>query len=108
MYTYAADGKLNIVANADVFVIPNMAAKISSFLDFARDGYRQLGNKICNDNGKSFNEDTDYLVETWMCSKELDSDNIADHGFSVKVDDSTVLYFRGDIKRYIPRCSYGW
>ena len=91
-----------IKANAEIFIIPNSAAKISGYFEIFREKYRNLANKICKDNNLEFNENKDYMVETWICSDDLRTENLADHGCKIMVDGKKYYLENGAIKRDIP------
>jgi len=72
-----------IAINADLFIIPNSAAKIEDLFDSAKEERTNQMNKICELNGMTFDKDHDWLIECWLCAPELDCDNIADHNIHV-------------------------
>ncbi len=91
-----------IKANAEIFIIPNSAAKISSYFEVFQNKYRDLAIKLCNDNDVEFNEETDYMVETWICSDELRTENLQNHGCIIRIDGKKYYLDGGRIKRDIP------
>ena len=95
---------INATANAEIFIIPNKACKLSGILDFAKDEFRKLGENVCAASGTSFDESKDYFVETWITAEEdLGSENLADHGFRIKLSDNQRVYvYSGQISRNIP------
>lgn len=95
---------INATANAEIFIIPNRACKLSGILDFAKDKFRKLGEDVCASSGTSFDESKDYFVETWITAEEdLGSENLADHGFRIKLSDNQyVRVCGGEISIDIP------
>ena len=95
---------VNATANAEIFIIPNRACKLSEILDFAKDKFRKLGEDLCTASGTSFDESKDYFVETWITVEEdLGSENLADHGFRIKLSDNQRIHvYSGEISRNIP------
>lgn len=95
---------VNATANAEIFIIPNRACKLSGILDFAKDKFRKLGEDLCTASGTSFDESKDYFVETWITAEEdLGSENLADHGFRVKLSNNQRIHvYSGEIARDIP------
>ena len=89
---------INATANAEIFIIPNRACKLSGILDFAKDEFRKLGENVCAASGTSFDESKDYFVETWITAEEdLGSENLADHGFRIKLSENLVNKFQFDL-----------
>ena len=76
------NGTFQASANADIFVIPNHAAHIADYLCGKEQRQEQM-EAICKANLLEFNSESDWLVETWMTSEDLESDNVADHGFTI-------------------------
>lgn len=77
---------VTINTNASLFIIPNSACKLEGFFEFAREDRKADLSKLLEANGKSFDEETEYFVETWMHSTDLDCDNMCDHGFRLSID----------------------
>lgn len=103
-FTIESKPIINATANAEIFIIPNRACKLSGILDFAKDKFRKLGEDVCASSGTSFDESKDYFVETWITAEEdLGSENLADHGFRIKLSDNQyVRVCGGEISRDIP------
>ena len=85
----------------DIFVIPNHAGKAEDFLGSFSEKMAEYGKKICEANGKMYDEDNDYFVQTWMVSEDAGSDNMARHGFDVDVDGEKYYIWR--LEENIPR-----
>ena len=102
------NGKNVVRANAEIFIIPNSAAKCTGFLGSYVERSEEKGITICNANNKSFDPKKDYFIETWVVSNKdieganLGSDNLADHRFIFKVNDNTYIGEFGDLSRYFP------
>ena len=81
------NGKLNIEANASMFIIPNSAGHIKDFC--MTDRILRTTNKYCEDNNISFNEENDWLVQIWIQSGEQDlfTDNFFRHALLIDYDD---------------------
>ncbi len=71
---------ITVAANADVFVIPNHASTVNEFV-FGKDTRKETVCNVCFANGVSYDPETDKLIQLWMVSDDLQSDNIEDHGF---------------------------
>ena len=91
----------NIQLNADIFVIPNQAAKLSSFFECVQEEKLVAANQIAELNGFTFDPEKDYFIETWMVCAEHGCDNFADHCIHYKDDDGTY-YTIGIEDRYLP------
>jgi hypothetical protein len=78
-------GKKTINVNAQAFVIPNNAAMIK---DYPNDTKKYLMDFAVLNNVELHNDDK--IVQLWFASKELGSDNIADHGFKTMIDDFKI------------------
>ena len=76
----------DVVADAEMFIIPNGAAKLEDFI-VNRDKLKSIAVEMChNNNGTEFNEEKDRFVELWMCSEDLDSDNLSCHAPSFEYE----------------------
>lgn len=94
------NGTINITANADIFIVPNSAAKISNY--FNPENALTEMNTLCKDNGCQFDPDRDLLIQVWMCSDDLKSDNLDGHGFSFRMDDNRYVVWGRSIPSRIP------
>lgn len=94
-------GKFEITADAEIFIIPNRAARINDFLEFSRERILTKAEKLSQDNGKIFDRENDYMVEVWMHSKDLESDNMNSHGSFFNYEGKE--YVIGSLSTYIPR-----
>lgn len=67
-----------IKANAKAFIIPNHAGLVSTFI--TPDNILEGAIKFCELNGTVFNPDVDQIVQLWIHSDDLSTENLADHG----------------------------
>lgn len=78
-------GRNVVVANAEVFIVPNRASLASDY--FSEDHKKKVINDItemCTINGKEYRPDVDRLIQLWYVSADdLETDNMGDHGFNV-------------------------
>lgn len=83
-----------VSAKASAFIVPNPACPIKRCLD--QSGLIRRMQDICDLNGVEFNED-DRLIEMWFHSKELNTDNLIDHGGFLEDSDGNVrhIYVQG-------------
>ena len=89
------NGVYEIHANAEVFVIPNSANKVSEYT------FRSVidnAHRMCENLGMEFDEKNDKLAQFWTSSDDLDTENLSCHGFSFEVDGQEVY------SEYIPEC----
>ena len=92
----------NLVINGDIFIIPNRAAKIQDFFDFAQEEKKEIMEKICRLNERVFDVDNEHCLETWICSEEFQCDNVADHNIHTLTTDGQRVTIGIDNGRYIP------
>lgn len=88
--------------NADLFIIPNSAAKIEDLIDISRENNLKYMQKICELNGMKFDEQNDYLIETWYCSEEFECDNIPDHSIYCNTEDGQRCIIGVESRRWLP------
>lgn len=94
-------GKLEVTADAEIFIIPNRAGKIQDFLEFSRKRILDKAVELCEDNGHKFDQENDYMVEVWMHSNDLNSDNMNCHGSYFTFEGKE--YAIGSLPSYIPK-----
>jgi hypothetical protein len=91
---------LNKTVTGEIFIIPNHAGLVKDYL--FKEEELERATSLCKANGKEFDENNDWIVETWFLSEEVGSDNIPDHGFSVNINDKKYRIFSGELSRHIP------
>lgn len=72
--------------DADVFIIPNVICKVSDFIVDVDEMTVYTENVLRMNGMDPSNARDTYLVQLWFISKELESDNVARHGFHAMVD----------------------
>ena len=77
------DNNIKVTANADVFVIPNHASTADEFI-FGKETRKETVSNVCFANAVSYSPEMDKLIQLWIVSDDLQSDNIEDHGFIYK------------------------
>lgn len=97
--------RIGVMADAEIFVVPNKAVRVSDYKrdDRQRNRLRSLGEKMSEEELSldSFNDNTPF-VEVWMLSKDLECDNMQDHAFSFTVDGQKYIVPSGQIPSRVP------
>lgn len=88
-----------INANAEMFIIPNSAGRVTEFISKER-AIREA-QSICSSVGKDFDEN-DPLVQVWICSDDLDTENLCRHGATVEIEGEDYFLEYPEISEYIP------
>lgn len=94
------NGKLLVESEASMFIIPNRAGHISDFI--ITDSIKRDTEKYCEDNDIDFDYEKDWLVQVWMHSDDLGTDNFFRHGCIVDYEDEEFDPNAGDAEN-IPR-----
>ena len=84
----------------DVFIIPNSLSKVKDFYDFAKPKQYEMLKDVLGTNGYEYDPEEEILVETWAVGKNVECDNLHDHGFTVKINGKE--YFLRFPGRYLP------
>lgn len=81
-----------IEANASAFIIPNHASLASEFCD--PDSMKRRAQEICDLNNMPYDPESDHLIQIWIHSdKDLDTDNLEDHGGTVMIDGEPIGFY---------------
>lgn len=81
-----------ISATGACFIIPNRGGKIEDFMTGFQKELDERMQHISALNGQTFNRHHDWIAQIWWVSKDLESDNLTDHGFRV-IDENGVQWF---------------
>lgn len=92
------NGKLEV--NGDVFIIPNGMGTVNDFIS-GKEFHRRVLDAIQFASNGTHIDDKSLLVETWIVSKELGTDNLSDHGGKYIGEDGEI-HGTGHLDRYIP------
>ena len=79
------NNNITVTANAECFVIPNHAGTCDQYI-FGKAYREDTVRMICEANGESFDSKQDNLIQIWITSDELHSDNVECHGFHIEID----------------------
>lgn len=88
------NGKYVVTANANVFIVPNGF----HYIDLERNFAIKRAKRICKTVNKEFHAE-ELFGEFWFVSDDLESDNLADHGFEVE---RRVYVMPGEIFSLLP------
>ena len=81
--------------NADIFIIPNSANLIEHFMSkHTQEELTERMNHLCELNGTTFDPKNDYIIQVWYVVKDLDCDNMADHGIRWNDNDNGRHFLR--------------
>ena len=92
---------VNVNADGDIFIFPNDSKNLYSFYYRIIDGMREYGNRLALDNNTTFDENSDYFVETWIVSEDLQTDSLSEHSFKIDINGITYSLRPGEINRHI-------
>lgn len=88
------DGKYVVTANADVFIVPSRFY----YPDHGLSSAIRRAKRVCDSLDEKFYK-TDLIGQFWLTSEDLNSDNIACHGFRL---DQHKRVAGGEISEYLP------
>lgn len=76
---------LNVYANAEVFIVPNRATSL--------DGVSSHTRSALTTDGRMADVETEgrKLIQVWICSDDLGTRNLVDHGAEVELEDGREL-----------------
>ena len=80
---------ITVTANAECFVIPNRASNCENYV-FGKAHREDNVRAIVEASGETFDVTNDQLIQLWITSDELHSDNIECHGFHTMIDGEDV------------------
>jgi hypothetical protein len=88
--------------NAKAFVIPNRAVRLVEFSKqpWMNDVYKYLL-EMASLNNIELNDD-DEIIQLWFHSEELESDNLCDHGFNIRLNNGRMVSFRPKALQWVP------
>ena len=88
--------------SADIFIIPNHAARLSDFsFEPYRNNLKEFNGQIVDINGiENIDLDKEHFVQMWIVAPELSSDNLIDHS-GTYIDPETGDKYRLNIKKRI-------
>lgn len=77
-----------VKCNVSAFIVPNRASLASSYLIRPEERVKAFED-LANDNSMLYNSEKDHLVQLWLHSKDLNTENLVDHGGSVEDENGT-------------------
>ena len=82
------DGVKEVCATGDIFIIPNSIVTCESFFPYAQPKVKEWLNGLYTMNNIMDTDgiEKEMMVETWIKSDDLKTENMADHGFEVEID----------------------
>lgn len=90
-----------ISINVGAFVVPNPARTVESFKDNGSKSTYEYLTSMAELNNIQLTSD-DKIVQLWLHSKELDCDNINDHGFGTHLEDGEELFVKAYKIQWVP------